>query len=264
MIKISSAQVVGIGARPVDVEVDLSPGLHVFSIVGLADKEIQESRERIGSAIRNIGARPPHKKSQRVIINLSPADLKKEGPAFDLPIALGFLLASEQTRFDPAGKLFIGELGLDGAIKKVSGVLPITILARELGLKEIYVPEGNGKEASLVPDISVFEVGSLVQLLDGLEGRTHPEPFERSAVGEELNAEDFEVDFSHIKGQETAKRAIEIAAAGGHNLLLEGPPGTGKTLLAKAIPSTLPRMTHEEIIEVTKIFSVAGALKENT
>ncbi|KKU50747.1 MAG: magnesium chelatase [Candidatus Sungbacteria bacterium RIFCSPLOWO2_01_FULL_47_32] len=262
MIKISSSQVVGIVARPVDVEVDLSPGLHVFSIVGLADKEIQESRERIGSAIRNIGARPPHKKSQRVIINLSPADLKKEGPAFDLPIALGYLLASEQTRFDPEGKLFIGELGLDGAIKKVSGVLPITILARDLGLKEIYVPKGNGREASLVPGISIYEVESLVQLLDGLEGRARPSPFEGVSTADELDTQDFEVDFSHIKGQETAKRAIEIAAAGGHNLLLEGPPGTGKTLLAKAIPSALPKMTHEEIIEVTKIYSVAGELAD--
>ena len=262
MIKISSAQVVGLDAKPIDIEVDLSGGLHVFSIVGLADKEIQESRERIGSAIRNIGARPPHKKAERVIINLSPADLKKEGPAFDLPIALGFLLASGQTRFEPEGRLFVGELGLDGAIKKVSGILPITILAQTLGFKEIFVPRGNGKESSLVRGIDIYEADNIKELLDFLEGRVSQNPFDGDPLEKENENREYEMDFSHIKGQETAKRAIEIAASGSHNLLMEGPPGTGKTLLAKSIPSVLPKMSRDEIIEVTKIYSVAGALKE--
>ncbi|MBI4160068.1 hypothetical protein HY504_02785, partial [Candidatus Wolfebacteria bacterium] len=144
MVTLHSAQVVGLDATIVNVEADLSPGLHIFSIVGLADKEVQESRERIGVAIKNIGARPPHQKSQRLIINLAPADIKKEGPAFDLPIALGFLLASGQTRFDPAKRLFVGELGLDGALKPVRGILPIVITARLAGFKEVYLPEGNG------------------------------------------------------------------------------------------------------------------------
>jgi len=263
MIKISSAQVVGLDAKSVDIEVDLSSGLHVFSIVGLADKEIQESRERIGSAIRNIGARPPHKKAERVIINLSPADLKKEGPAFDLPIALGYLLASGQARFVPDGRMFVGELGLDGAIKKVSGILPIAILARKAGMKEIFVPKGNGLEASLVEGVGVYEVGHILELLDFLEGRREINRFRGDPFAAFVSAENsFEFDFAHIKGQDTAKRAIEIAAAGNHNLLMEGPPGTGKTVLARSIPTVLPGMTREEIIEVTKIYSVAGALKE--
>ena len=261
MIKLLSAQVVGLDAKPIDIEVDISPGLHIFSIVGLADKEIQESRERVGSAIRHIGARPPHKKSQRVIINLSPADLKKEGPAFDLPIALGFLLSSEQARFDPAEKMFVGELGLDGAIKKVSGVLPITILARALGVRELYIPKGNGEEASLVDGVTIFETASLSELLDVLEGRTVYEPVRPHAT---MRAENTpaETDFSHIRGQETAKRAALIAAAGNHNMFMEGPPGTGKTLLAKTLATILPAMADEEVIEVTKIYSVAGELKE--
>lgn len=263
MIKISSAQVVGLDAKLIEVEVDLSSGLHIFSIVGLADKEIQESRERIGAAIKNIGARPPHKKSQRVIINLSPADLKKEGPAFDLPIALGYLLASEQARFEPQKRLFVGELGLDGAIKKVSGVLPITILARDCGFEEIFVPLGNGEEASLAQGIKIYETENILELLDFLEGRKIIEPFSQDPLKNRTGKEEeYELDFSHIKGQETAKRAVEIAAAGHHNLLMEGPPGTGKTILAKSIPSILPQMSREEIIEVTKIYSVAGALKE--
>lgn len=262
MIKISSAQVVGLDAKPIDIEVDLSSGLHVFSIVGLADKEIQESRERIGSAIRNIGARPPHKKAERVIINLSPADLKKEGPAFDLPIALGFLLASGQARFESEGRMFIGELGLDGSIKQVSGVLPIAILAQKMGFKEIIVPKGNGMEASLVREINIYEAENIKELLDFLEGRSLPLPFENNPFEKIFGLAEYEMDFSHIKGQETAKRAIEIAAAGSHNLLMEGPPGTGKTLLAKSIPSVLPRMSRDEIIEVTKIYSVAGSLKD--
>ena len=264
MIKIQSAQIVGLEARPIEIEVDLSPGLHIFSIVGLADKEIQESRERIGSAIRNIGARPPHKKAQRVIINLSPADLKKEGPAFDLPIALGFLLASSQTKFDPVGKMFLGELGLDGSVKPVSGVLPVSILAKNLGFKEFFVPKGNGYEASLVQGISIIEISHINELLEHLEDRKMIQEFSEDPLNENfgVNAINDDIDFCHIKGQETAKRAAEIAAAGNHNLLFEGPPGTGKTLMARAVISILPQMTRDEIIEVTKIYSIAGALKE--
>src|SRR3989344_5815588 len=256
MIKISSSQVVGIVARPVDVEVDLSPGLHVFSIVGLADKEIQESRERIGSAIRNIGARPPHKKAERVIINLSPADLKKEGPAFDLPIALGYLLASGQASFDPTGKLFVGELGLDGALRPVRGALAFATLAKAAGFRELYVPLGNGAEAAFVPGIDVIEVDHIVSCLDHLEERKRLSPSEKTTLGSAT--EDKEYDLSDIRGQESAKRALEIAAAGGHNILFSGPPGTGKTLLARALPSILPPLSLEEAIEVTKIYSVAG------
>jgi len=166
MVTIRSAQVIGLDATIISVEVDLSPGLHLFSIVGLAEKEVQESRERIGVAIRNLGARPPHKKSERVIVNLAPADIRKEGPAFDLPIALGYLLASGQARFNPDEKLFVGELGLDGSVRAVPGALAMAIAARLSGFKTFYVPVGNGAEAALVRDLEVKEVPNLQLLLD--------------------------------------------------------------------------------------------------
>lgn len=259
MVTLYSAQVLGLDATIISVEVDLSPGLHIFSIVGLADKEVQESRERIGVAIRNLGARPPHKKSERVIVNLAPADIKKEGPAFDLPIALGYLLASGQTHFDPTRKLFVGELGLDGALKPVAGILPMAIVARLAGFTTLYLPPGNGQEASLVQGLAIKEAPSLQILLDDIEARREL-PFVAHAA-ESPQPEDAAGDFSFIRGQEQAKRALEIAASGGHNILMQGPPGTGKTLLARAVATILPEMSEEEVIEVTKIYSVAGMLK---
>ena len=259
MVTLHAAEPIGLDAAIITVEVDLSPGLHLFSIVGLADKEVQESRERIGVAIRNIGARPPHKKSERLIVNLAPADIRKEGPLFDLPIALAYLLASGQARFDPAGSLFVGELGLDGSIKPVAGVLPMAIIARLAGFRSFYVPRGNGIEAALIDGITVREAGHLQELLDDLEGRRTIAPTPRADIPAEYPEPD--IDFAHIRGQEQAKRAIEIAAAGGHNVLLQGPPGTGKTLLARASAGVLPALTEDERIEVTKIASVAGALK---
>ena len=260
MVKLYSAQLSGLNATIVTVEVDLSPGLHIFSIVGLADKEIQESRERIGAAVKNIGGRAPHKKAQRVIVNLAPADIKKEGPAFDLPIALGFLLASEQTRFNTEKKLFMGELGLDGSLKKVRGVLASVIAARSLDFKNIYVPRGNGDEAALVKGIEIKEAGSLLELLDDLENKKAITPHEKEEIPSAKTTH--LSDFSLIKGQEQAKRALEIAASGGHNLLMQGPPGTGKTVLARSLPEILPPLSYEETIEVMKIYSAGGVLKE--
>ena len=258
MIKLYSAQLTGLDATIVTVEVDISPGLHIFSIVGLADKEVQESRERIGAAVKNIGGRAPHKKPHRVIVNLAPADIKKEGPAFDLPIAIGYLLASDQTKFDPSKKIFLGELGLDGSVKPVRGVLASTMAARDSGFTTIYLPEGNGSEASLVSGIEIKEVRNILELLDDLEDKKLIVPYipeKRVRVMNDLS------ELYLIKGQEHAKRALEIAASGGHNLLMQGPPGTGKTILARTLPSILPELADEELVEVTKIYSSAGILK---
>lgn len=258
-----SAQLTGLDAALIRVEVDITPGLYLFSIVGLADKEVQESKERIAAAIKNIGAKAPHKKAQRVIVNLAPADLKKEGPAFDMPIALGYLLASIQASFDPAGRIFIGELSLDGKIQPVRGALAAASLAKSEGLPELYVPKGNGNEAAFVSGVSVFEIETLQELLDHLEGRKIIAPKERVEVKDEAGVNSYEHDFAEIRGQEAAKRALEIAAAGGHNVLLHGPPGTGKTLLAKTVPSILPPLSMDESIEVTKVYSAAGFTKYN-
>ncbi|MBI2640847.1 MAG: YifB family Mg chelatase-like AAA ATPase [Candidatus Sungbacteria bacterium] len=257
-VTIYSAQVVGLDAQPISVEVDIAPGLHIFSIVGLADKEVQESRERIGAAIKNLGALAPHKKSQRVIVNLAPADIKKEGPAFDLPIALGYLLASGQISFDSRRTLFLGELGLDGNLRKTAGALPIALAARLAGFERLVLPEGNGAETAMLDGLKIIEVKSLADVVEYLSGRKDIQPLARVAV--ENLAQDYPVDFKDIRGQEKAKRAMEIAAAGGHNCLMSGPPGAGKTILASALPSILPPLSFEEALEVTKIYSVAGAL----
>lgn len=269
--KIYSAQVVGLKTYTITIEVDIFNGFHTFSVVGLPDKAVEESRDRVSSAVKSAGfGSPKSEGQQKVVVSLAPADLKKEGPLFDLPMALGYLLASGQVSFDTSKKLFAGELSLSGDLHPIKGALLITQHAQEAGFEEIYLPRENAKEAALIEGITVYGVETLEEITDHLDTGKSNKDRDLNPVFTSLTPEEktlfehshlsYAIDFSDIKKQEAAKRGLEIAAAGGHNIAFYGPPGTGKTLLAKAFASILPPLTFAEALEVTGIHSIAGRL----
>ncbi len=270
---VTSAQVHLLKTALVRVEVDLSKGLNAFSIVGLPDKAVGEAKDRISAAIKNTGFKSPKQKKYKIVISLAPADIKKEGTLFDLPMALGYLIASKGLPANVKDKLFVGELSLDGEVRAIDGVLPIVREAKRAGFKEVYVPGGNATEAALIDGITVFGVRNLFEVVAHLTEKDilpdEDRPFIQKRKMQptpktpfKAGAREYQVDFADVKGQRTAKRGLMIAAAGGHNIAMWGPPGTGKTLLAKAFISILPPLAIEEALEVTGIHSVAGVLQE--
>lgn len=260
--KVFSAAIVGLDAEIIEVEAETGGGeLGSFSIVGLPDLAVSESRERVRGAVKNSGVEFPKIK---IIVNLAPANLRKQGPHYDLPIAISILIVSRKIPYSRqlTNSLFIGELALSGNVRPVTGILSAALAARRYGFKTIFVPEANATEAKFVYELEVIPVQSLSQLIAHLKGRL--EIIQAISTAFDFSTQATQVDMSEIRGQEQAKRALEIAAAGGHNILMTGPPGSGKTLLAKTLPSILPRIDIHEALEITKIYSVAGRLDTNS
>jgi magnesium chelatase family protein len=254
---IVTAQPVGIGAELVTIEADLSQGLHAFSIIGLPDKAMEEAKDRISAAIRHTGFKSPKATNRRIILSLSPANLKKEGSHYDVPLALCYLSAAGNITMPPVPSFFSGEIGLNGTIRPVQGILPQVITAFASGIRDFFVPYENADEASLVRQARVFAIRSLKEIIQHLEGTQLLLPHVRNT---EMVVKPAYVNLSEVRGQEGARRALEIAAAGRHALVLYGPPGTGKTMLARTLPGILPPLTPEEMLEVTAIHSIAGIL----
>jgi magnesium chelatase family protein len=260
LAKVMSSTVIGVDGLPIEVEVDITRGLPMFSTVGLPDGAVRESKDRVKAAIGNSGYDFPNKK---ITVNLAPADVKKSGSAYDLPMAIGILAASGALGDSVHSRYcIVGELSLDGAVRPVSGILPMTLAAREQGLTGMIVPEANKKEAAIVAGIHIIPVEFLAQAVEFVAGKTSIPPFTVDAQSLFSDARVFDVDFDDVKGQGHVKRALEIAASGGHNILMKGPPGSGKTMLARRLPTILPDLTFEEALETTKIYSIVGTLPQ--
>ncbi len=256
---IIAAQPVGANAELVIIEADLTRGLHAFSVVGLADKAVDESRDRVSAAIRHSGFKPPKSENLKIVLSLSPADLKKEGSHYDLPLALCYLAATKILVLPEEPALFAGELSLDGRLRTVRGILPQAVAAKKAGIRTLFVPPGNAQEALLANGMTIFAPDTLRDLVLHLTGE---KALDEAVADERTHRTPPTIDLADIRGQESAKRALVIAAAGRHNLVLYGPPGTGKTMLARALPGILPELSGDDVLEVTAIHSTAGTLRE--